>query len=85
MSDILEELIGRQFEIARGEAEALPLPRFDTYTICNLRGGIGKTSLAFNLAYLADEILAVDTCPQIPARSAIFPGSSTTIICRMCS
>ena len=47
MSDILEELIGRQFEIARGEAEALPLPRFDTYTICNLRGGIGKTSLAF--------------------------------------
>lgn len=64
MSDILEELIGRQFEIARGEAEALPLPRFDTYTICNLRGGIGKTSLAFNLAYLADEILAVDTCPQ---------------------
>ena len=64
MSDILEELIGRQFEIARGEAEALPLPRFNTYTICNLRGGIGKTSLAFNLAYLADEILAVDTCPQ---------------------
>ena len=64
MSDILEELLGRQFEIARGEAEALPLPRFDTYTICNLRGGIGKTSLAFNLAYLADEILAVDTCPQ---------------------
>lgn len=26
MSDILEELIGRQFEIARGEAEALPFP-----------------------------------------------------------
>lgn len=53
-----------QYKIARGEAEALSLPRFGIYTICNLRGGIGKTSLAFNLTYLADDILTVDTCPQ---------------------
>lgn len=42
----------------------LGLPTFDRYAICNLRGGIGKTSLAFNLSYLADNLLAVDTCPQ---------------------
>ncbi len=32
--------------------------------MCNLRGGIGKTTLSFNLSYLADDLLAVDTCPQ---------------------
>lgn len=42
----------------------LGLPKHDVYTICNLRGGIGKTTLAFNLSYDADELLVVDTCPQ---------------------
>ena len=32
--------------------------------MCNLRGGIGKTTLSFNLSYLTDDLLAVDTCPQ---------------------
>ncbi len=61
---ILQQLISRQYDIAQGTATPLLLPKFDTYTICNLRGGIGKTSLAFNLSYLADQVLAVDTCPQ---------------------
>ncbi len=64
MSSYLDTLLNRQFAIAQGDAEPLPLPKFDTYTICNLRGDIGKTSLAFNLSYLADDILAVDACPQ---------------------
>lgn len=64
MSTILDTLIDRQYAIAQGTESPLPLPKHDTYTICNLRGGIGKTSLAFNLAYLADSVLAVDTCPQ---------------------
>ena len=64
MYPILDHLIARQYDIAQGYATPLPLPKFSTYTICNLRGGIGKTSLAFNLAYLTDSILAVDTCPQ---------------------
>lgn len=64
MSSHLDTLLNRQFAIAQGDAEPLPLPKFDTYTICNLRGGIGKTSLTFNLTYLSDDILAVDACPQ---------------------
>ncbi len=44
--------------------DAIKLPKFKKYTICNLRGGIGKTTLAFNLSYLADNLLAIDTCPQ---------------------
>lgn len=60
----VENIIGRQLDISTGVASRLNLPVFDTYAICNLRGGIGKTSLTFNLSYLADDVLAVDTCPQ---------------------
>lgn len=60
----LNGIIARQLSISEGVAKRLPLPIFDTYAICNLRGGIGKTSLTFNLSYLTDHVLAVDTCPQ---------------------
>jgi cellulose biosynthesis protein BcsQ len=42
----------------------LGLPKYNIYTICNLRGGIGKTTLTFNLSYDTDDLLVVDTCPQ---------------------
>lgn len=60
----LDTIINRQYAIANGEAENIPLPKFKKYTMCNLRGGIGKTTLSFNLSYLANNLLAVDTCPQ---------------------
>lgn len=79
----IDGLISRQNEIANGEAQPLPLPKFDTYTICNLRGGIGKTSLTFNLSYLANDLLVVDTCPQGNLSyffdSAYYQGSSRSV------
>jgi len=42
----------------------LKLPKHDRYAICNLRGGIGKSTLTFNLAHDAEDVIAVDTCPQ---------------------
>ena len=59
-----DKILERQPEIAEGTAEKLHLPKFSVYCICNLRGGIGKTSLVFNLSFLTDNLLAVDTCPQ---------------------
>lgn len=59
-----ENVISRQFDIANGEFPEVNLPKFQKYTLCNLRGGIGKTTLAFNLSYLGNDVLAVDTCPQ---------------------
>jgi cellulose biosynthesis protein BcsQ len=64
MSETIDAIIERQNDIAEGCAVQPPLPRFNTYTIGNLRGGIGKTSLAFNLSFDADDLLVVDTCPQ---------------------
>nr|VFK73479.1 MAG: CobQ/CobB/MinD/ParA nucleotide binding domain-containing protein [Candidatus Kentron sp. UNK] len=66
MSDVTN-IIDRQSLITEDdnrEIEPLPLPLHSRYTVCNLRGGIGKTSLVFNLSYETDNCLAVDTCPQ---------------------
>ena len=60
----IDAIISRQNAISEGNGISLNLPPFGSYAICNLRGGIGKTSLAFNLSYLTDDLLAVDTCPQ---------------------
>ena len=60
----MDTLIARQEAIASGTYESLPLPKFNTYVVSNLRGGIGKTSVVFNLSYLANEMLIIDTCPQ---------------------
>lgn len=59
-----ENVISRQEDIANGDFPTLSLPKFNKYTLCNLRGGIGKTTLSFNLSFLGDDVLAVDTCPQ---------------------
>jgi len=60
----IDTIIARQFSIANGTAEDLAIQKFNNYVMCNLRGGIGKTTLSFNLSYLTDNILVIDTCPQ---------------------
>lgn len=57
-------IMERQNDIANGIAEDIGLPKHRIYAMCNLRGGIGKTTLSFNLSYLGNEMLVVDTCPQ---------------------
>ena len=64
MSSAIDNIIDRQYEIVNSTPAPLPLPKYATYAVCNLRGGIGKTSLSFNLSYETDNCLAVDTCPQ---------------------
>jgi len=64
MNSAITNIINRQNDIVNSTPAPLPLPKFTSYAVCNLRGGIGKTSLSFNLSYEADSCLAVDTCPQ---------------------
>lgn len=64
MTSRINTIIGRQNDISIGKNVSLALPKFDSYALCNLRGGIGKTSLSFNLSFLTDDLLVVDTCPQ---------------------
>lgn len=64
MSSRINTLVARQDAISEGIGVDLEIPKFNEYAICNLRGGIGKTSLSFNLSYLTNDLLVVDTCPQ---------------------
>jgi chromosome partitioning protein len=67
MSSDLDKLLETFKKVAEGEGVARPTARFGTYAISNFRGGIGKSTLAFNLAWEVSrrhKALLVDLCPQ---------------------
>jgi chromosome partitioning protein len=67
MSKMLATLIERFKTVVDGGEVPRPTDRFGTYAITNFRGGIGKSTLAFNLAYevsRTNRTLLMDLCPQ---------------------
>jgi len=78
----LDELLQRFRKIAEGEQVSLPAARFKTYVITIFRGGIGKSTLAFNLAWQisrAARTLLVDVCPQRNFTQSLM-GSDTELL-----
>ena len=65
----MQEIFDR-YEKILSEIDALKLPdskKYNTYSVTNFRGGIGKTTLSFNLAYFMCQkymTLFLDMCPQ---------------------
>lgn len=67
MAEKLDTLIDRFKAIAEGKGVPRPVARFATYAVTNFRGGIGKSTLAFNLAWEVsrkNRSLLLDLCPQ---------------------
>jgi chromosome partitioning protein len=67
MSTDLDKLLGQFKIVAGGGTVERPKARFTTYAITNFRGGIGKSTLAFNLAWevsRGSKTLLLDLCPQ---------------------
>lgn len=63
----IDAILQRSEQVLKGLNVPLRDERFETYAITNFRGGIGKSTLAFNLAYeLSREYrtLLIDTCSQ---------------------
>jgi chromosome partitioning protein len=63
----LEKLLERFKTVVEGGEVPRPTKRFTTYAISNFRGGIGKSTLAFNLAWeisRKSRTLLMDLCPQ---------------------
>lgn len=67
LPDALEKVLNTHSQVVLQGHSREGGPRYSSYAISNLRGGVGKTSLTFNLAYelsRRDSVLLVDVCPQ---------------------
>lgn len=67
MKNSLDKLLSRFSEIAQGNKVEIKPADHKTYAISNFRGGIGKSTLAFNLAWEISRkkrLLVIDGCPQ---------------------
>ena len=67
MSNDLDLLLERFRDVAEGREVSRPEVTFSRYAISNFRGGIGKSTLAFNLAWEISRkhnTLLLDACPQ---------------------
>lgn len=63
----IDDLLSRFKDVAEEKKVSNPPVRFNCYAISNFRGGIGKSTLAFNLAWEISRkynLLALDVCPQ---------------------
>jgi chromosome partitioning protein len=63
----LDSLLERFKTVVSGGTVPRPEAKFTTYAITNFRGGIGKSTLAFNLAWeisRSRKTLLLDVCPQ---------------------
>lgn len=67
METDLDVLLERFRDVAMGKRVSRPAQTFRRYAISNFRGGIGKSTLAFNLAWEVSrkyDTLLLDACPQ---------------------
>ena len=65
----LKHILDRHEAILNSDENSFPKPerRYTRYAVSIFRGGIGKTTLAFNLAYELSRnasLLVADVCPQ---------------------
>ncbi|SHL19100.1 ParA family protein [Alicyclobacillus tolerans] len=68
MADPTELVFKRYEAYTRGEDIQIDLPTYARYAVTNFRGGVGKTTLTFNLGYelvkKGQKVLFADVCPQ---------------------
>ncbi len=75
----LDELLERFKNVSENKAVSKPDMSFNTYAVTNFRGGIGKSTLSFNLAWEISRkfnLLLLDACPQANFTQSLLGGGS---------
>ena len=71
----MSEILARHKMLTVGVPPTPTKLGYDIYAVSNLRGGIGKTSIAFNAAFefsKAHSLLVADVCPQCNLTELVF-------------
>ena len=78
----MEKILERHKALTLGTPPAPKSLGLNTYAVSNLRGGIGKTSLAFNLAYELSRrrsLLVADLCSQCNLTELVFKSEAPDV------
>jgi cellulose biosynthesis protein BcsQ len=82
MVTTVEKILENHTRIVEGEKPVLKLPKYRTYALSTLRGGVGKSTLAFNVSYeLAanSSLLIADLCPQCNLTELLMRGEEPEV------
>src|ERR1700758_3858 len=74
----LEKVLGNHAKVVNDGYVATGGPRYRSYAISTLRGGVGKSTLSFNLAFeiaRQKRLLLVDLCAQCNLTETVLRGA----------
>lgn len=78
----IEKVLENHSRVVEGGHSSTGGLRYKSYAISTLRGGVGKSTLAFNLAYEISRqraLLVADVCPQCNLTESLIRGMETDV------
>lgn len=82
MPDTIQKILDNHARVVEGEPLAENKFRYNRYAVTTLRGGVGKSTLAFNLSYEISRLhslLVTDMCPQRNLTENMMRGVETPV------